>query len=58
MPVSKIQFNEYHCIKCGYKWINRVNAKMDQSQQGAPNVKHRIGIEMQSALKRMAFEDA
>ena len=33
-------------------------AKMDQSQQGAPNVKHRIGIEMQLALKRMVFEDA
>jgi hypothetical protein len=32
--------------------------KMDQSQQGAPNVKHQIGIEMQLALKRMAFEDA
>ena len=27
MPVSKIQVNEYHCIKCGYKWINRVNGK-------------------------------
>jgi hypothetical protein len=32
--------------------------KMDQSQQGAPNVKHRIGIEMQLGLNRMAFEDA
>ena len=27
MPVSKIQVNEYHCIKCGYKWINRINGK-------------------------------
>ena len=27
MPVSKIEVNEYHCIKCGYKWINRVNGK-------------------------------
>ena len=27
MPVSKIQVNEYRCIKCGYKWINRVNGK-------------------------------
>ena len=32
--------------------------KMDQSQKDAPNVKHRIGIEMQLVLKRMAFEDA
>jgi len=27
MPVSKIQVNEYHCIRCGYKWINRLNGK-------------------------------
>jgi hypothetical protein len=27
MPVSKIEVNEYRCIKCGYKWINRVNGK-------------------------------
>jgi hypothetical protein len=32
--------------------------KMDRSLTGAPNVKHQIGIEMQLALKRMAFEDA
>ena len=32
--------------------------KTDQSQQGAPNVKHRIGIEMQLVRKKMACEDA
>jgi predicted nucleic-acid-binding Zn-ribbon protein len=27
MPILKIQVNEYECINCGYKWINRVNVK-------------------------------
>jgi len=27
MPVSKIEVNGYGCIRCGYKWINRVNGK-------------------------------
>jgi hypothetical protein len=27
MTISRIEVNEYQCIKCGYKWINRVNGK-------------------------------
>jgi hypothetical protein len=27
LTVSKIKVNEYQCIKCGYKWINRINGK-------------------------------
>jgi hypothetical protein len=27
MTISRIQVNEYHCVKCGYKWINRFNGK-------------------------------
>jgi hypothetical protein len=27
MTISKIKVNEYQCIKCGYKWINRINGK-------------------------------
>jgi cytochrome c2 len=27
LPISKIEVNEYCCIKCRYKWINRVNGK-------------------------------
>lgn len=27
MPTSKIEVNEYECVNCGYKWINRVNGK-------------------------------
>jgi hypothetical protein len=25
VPISRVRVNEYHCVKCGYKWINRVN---------------------------------
>ena len=27
MPITRIEVNEYECIRCGYKWINRVNGK-------------------------------
>jgi cytochrome c2 len=27
MTISRIEVNEYQCVKCGYKWINRVNGK-------------------------------
>ena len=27
MTISKVEVNEYRCIKCGYKWINRYNGK-------------------------------
>jgi hypothetical protein len=27
MPISKIEVNEYQCVRCEYKWINRVNGK-------------------------------
>ena len=27
MTISRIQVNEYHCVKCGYKWINRFDGK-------------------------------
>lgn len=27
MPITRIEVNEYHCTRCGYKWINRVNGK-------------------------------
>ncbi|MGH9986787.1 MAG: hypothetical protein ACRD8W_22815 [Nitrososphaeraceae archaeon] len=27
MTISKIKVNEYQCVKCGYKWINRINGK-------------------------------
>lgn len=27
MPIFKIKVNEYQCVKCGYKWINRINGK-------------------------------
>jgi hypothetical protein len=27
LAVSKIKVNEYQCVKCGYKWINRINGK-------------------------------
>jgi hypothetical protein len=25
MPIERIQVLEYECVRCGYKWINRVN---------------------------------
>ena len=25
MPIQKIEVSEYECVRCGYKWINRVN---------------------------------
>lgn len=25
MPMKKVEVIEYECIKCGYRWINRVN---------------------------------
>ena len=43
MTISRIQVNEYHCVKCGYKWINRFNGK-DQSQTDVQNVKSIIGM--------------
>jgi hypothetical protein len=27
MTISRVQVNEYHCVKCGYKWVNRFNGK-------------------------------
>lgn len=27
MAISKIEVNEYQCVKCGYKWINRFNGR-------------------------------
>ncbi len=27
MTISRIEVNEYQCVKCGYKWINRINGK-------------------------------
>ena len=27
MTISRIEVNEYHCVKCGYRWINRFNGK-------------------------------
>lgn len=27
MPIVRVEVNEYHCVHCGYKWINRVNGK-------------------------------
>ena len=27
MPIIKIEVNEYQCVRCGYKWINRFNGK-------------------------------
>jgi hypothetical protein len=27
MPITRIEVNEYHCSRCGYKWINRYNGK-------------------------------
>jgi len=27
MPISKIEVDEYECLRCGYKWINRINDK-------------------------------
>jgi len=45
MPIL-IQVNEYECINCGYKWINRVNGKDGPVPKSAPNAKGRIGIKM------------
>lgn len=25
MTISRVEVNEYRCIRCGYKWINRIN---------------------------------
>ena len=25
MPIERIQVLEYECVRCGYKWVNRVN---------------------------------
>jgi hypothetical protein len=58
MPISNIQVNEYHCTKCGYKWINGVNGRDGPIPKSAPNVKSRIGLEMKYLLDRMACEDA
>ena len=30
MPIHKVLVNEYECLRCGYKWINRVNGKEGQ----------------------------
>jgi hypothetical protein len=27
VTISRVEVNEYQCVKCGYKWINRVNGK-------------------------------
>jgi hypothetical protein len=27
LPISRIEVNEYVCLLCGYRWINRVNGK-------------------------------
>jgi hypothetical protein len=27
LPIFKIKVNEYQCVKCGYKWINRINGE-------------------------------
>jgi hypothetical protein len=27
MPISKVEVNEYQCILCKYRWINRINGK-------------------------------
>jgi hypothetical protein len=27
MPTHKVEVNEYECIRCGYRWTNRVNGK-------------------------------
>ena len=27
MTISRIEVNEYQCVKCGYRWINRFNGK-------------------------------
>ena len=27
MPIHKIETQEYECVLCGYKWVNRVNGK-------------------------------
>jgi hypothetical protein len=30
MTISRIQINEYQCVLCKYKWINRINGKDGQ----------------------------
>jgi hypothetical protein len=27
LTIREIKVNEYQCVKCGYKWINRINGK-------------------------------
>ena len=27
MPITRIEVNEYNCMQCGYKWINRINGE-------------------------------
>ena len=27
MTISRVEVNEYQCVKCGYKWINRFDGR-------------------------------
>ena len=39
MPILKIHVNEYECINCGYKCINRVNGKDGPVPKRCPKCK-------------------
>jgi Zn ribbon nucleic-acid-binding protein len=43
MPIERIQVLEYECVRCGYKWVNRVNGHDGQSQKNALDVSGRVG---------------
>lgn len=39
MPVNIVQLNEYECIKCHYKWINRKNGQDKPLSKRCPKCK-------------------
>jgi Zn ribbon nucleic-acid-binding protein len=44
MTISRIQVNEYHCVKCGYSGLIDLMERKDQSQNDVQNVKSVIGM--------------
>lgn len=40
MPKHKVEVTEYECMKCGYKWINRINGKDGIEPKRCAKCKH------------------
>src|SRR5262249_16550974 len=40
MPINRVEVDEYECVLCGYKWINRVNGKDGPIPKRCAKCKH------------------